>query len=47
MARAPRLHADEQQGFFYRAARDLVDKLAEHDEDVTVFYVHDADAHAP
>jgi hypothetical protein len=28
-----------------RAARDLVDKLAEHDEPVTIFCVHDADAH--
>jgi hypothetical protein len=28
-----------------RAARDLVDKLAEHDEPVTVFCVHDADAY--
>ena len=27
-----------------RAAKDLVDKLAEHDEPVTIFCVHDADA---
>jgi hypothetical protein len=33
------------KGFGTRAARDLVDKLAEHDEPVTVFLVHDADAH--
>jgi len=32
------------KGFTTRAARDLVDKLAEHDESVTVFCVHDADA---
>jgi hypothetical protein len=32
------------KGFSTRAARDLVDKLAEHDEPVTVFCVHDADA---
>jgi hypothetical protein len=32
------------KGFTTRAARDLVDKLAEHDEPCTVFYVHDADA---
>jgi hypothetical protein len=32
------------KGFTTRAARDLVDKLAEHDEPVTVFCVHDADA---
>ena len=31
------------KGFTTRAARDLVDKLAEHDEPVTVFCVHDAD----
>jgi hypothetical protein len=31
------------KGFSTRAARDLVDKLAEHDEPVTVFLVHDAD----
>jgi hypothetical protein len=33
------------KGFTTRAARDLVDKLAEHDEPATVFCVHDADAH--
>ena len=33
------------KGFSTRAARDLVDKLAEHDEPVTVFCVHDADAY--
>jgi hypothetical protein len=33
------------KGFSTRAARDLVDKLAEHDESVTVFCVHDADAY--
>jgi Topoisomerase 6 subunit A/Spo11, Toprim domain len=33
------------KGFSTRAARDLIDKLAEHDEPVTVFCVHDADAH--
>jgi len=32
------------KGFTTRAAKDLVDKLAEHDEPVTVFCVHDADA---
>jgi Topoisomerase 6 subunit A/Spo11, Toprim domain len=32
------------KGFSTRAARDLVDKLAEHDEPVTIFCVHDADA---
>jgi hypothetical protein len=31
------------KGFSTRAARDLVDKLAEHDEPVEVFCVHDAD----
>jgi hypothetical protein len=31
------------KGFSTRAARDLIDKLAEHDEPVTVFCVHDAD----
>jgi hypothetical protein len=31
------------KGFTTRAARDLVDKLAEHDEPVTIFCVHDAD----
>jgi hypothetical protein len=29
------------KGFTTRAARDLVDKLAKHDEPVTVFCVHD------
>jgi Histidine kinase-, DNA gyrase B-, and HSP90-like ATPase len=33
------------KGFSTRAARDLIDKLAEHDEPITVFCVHDADAH--
>jgi hypothetical protein len=32
------------KGFSSRAARDLVDKLAEHDEPVVIFCVHDADA---
>jgi len=32
------------KGFSTRAARDLIDKLVEHDEPVTVFCVHDADA---
>jgi hypothetical protein len=32
------------KGFSTRAARDLIDKLAEHDEPVQVFCVHDADA---
>ena len=31
------------KGFSTRAARDLIDKLAEHDEPVEVFCVHDAD----
>jgi hypothetical protein len=33
------------KGFTTRAVKDLVDKLAEHDEPVTVFCVHDADGH--
>ena len=33
------------KGFTTRAVRDLVDKLAEHDEPVTVFCVHDGDGH--
>jgi hypothetical protein len=33
------------KGFTTRAARDLIDKLAEHDEPVTIFCVHDADAY--
>ena len=33
------------KGFSSRAARDLVDKLAEHDEPVKVFIVHDADGY--
>jgi DNA topoisomerase VI subunit B len=33
------------KGFTSRAARDLVDKLAEHDEPITIFCVHDADAY--
>ena len=32
------------KGFTTRAARDLVDKLAEHDEPCTMYCVHDADA---
>jgi DNA topoisomerase 6 subunit A-like protein len=32
------------KGFSTRAAKDLIDKLVEHDEPVTVFCVHDADA---
>jgi hypothetical protein len=35
------------KGFTTRAARDLIDKLAEHDEPVTIFCVHDADASGP
>jgi hypothetical protein len=33
------------KGYTTRAARDLVDKLAEHDEPVTIFCAHDADAY--
>jgi hypothetical protein len=33
------------KGFTTRAAGDLVDKLAEHDEPVTIFCAHDADAY--
>jgi hypothetical protein len=33
------------KGYTTRAARDLVDKLVEHDEPCTVFCVHDADAY--
>ena len=33
------------KGYSTRAARDLIDKLAEHDEPITVFCVHDADAY--
>ena len=33
------------KGFSTRAARDLIDKLVEHDEPVTVFCAHDADAY--
>jgi hypothetical protein len=33
------------KGFTTRAARDLVDKLAEHNEPVIIFCVHDADAY--
>jgi hypothetical protein len=33
------------KGFTTRAARDFVDKLAEHDEPVTIFCAHDADAY--
>ena len=32
------------KGFSTRAARDLIDKLAEHNEPITVLCVHDADA---
>ena len=32
------------KGFSTRAARDLIDKLAEHDEPIKVFCAHDADA---
>jgi hypothetical protein len=32
------------KGFSSRAARDLIDKLAEHDEPIQVFCAHDADA---
>src|SRR5205807_2801344 len=32
------------KGFSTRAARDLIDKLAKHDEPVKVFCAHDADA---
>jgi hypothetical protein len=35
------------KGFSTRAARDLIDKLAEHDEPIDVFCVHDADASGP
>jgi hypothetical protein len=33
------------KGFSTRAARDLIDKLAEHDEPITIFCAHDADAY--
>ena len=33
------------KGFSSRAARDLIDKLAEHDEPITMFAVTDADAY--
>ena len=33
------------KGFSTRAARDLIDKLAEHDEPIEVFCAHDADAY--
>jgi hypothetical protein len=33
------------KGFSTRAAKDLIDKLVEHDEPVEVFCVHDADAY--
>ena len=33
------------KGFSSRAARDLIDKLVEHDEPVEVYCVHDADAY--
>ena len=45
--RWPELHdcaVMSSKGFSTRAARDLIDKLAEHDEPVQVFCVHDADA---
>jgi DNA topoisomerase VI subunit A len=32
------------KGFSTRAARDLIDKLVEHDEPIKVFCAHDADA---
>ena len=32
------------KGFSTRAARDLIDNLAKHDEPITVFCAHDADA---
>ena len=32
------------KGFSSRAIRDLIDRLAEHDEPITVFCIHDADA---
>ena len=32
------------KGFSTRAARDLIDKLVEHDEPIEVFCAHDADA---
>jgi DNA topoisomerase VI subunit A len=35
------------KGFSTRAARDLIGLLAEHDEPVEVFCVHDADLSAP
>jgi hypothetical protein len=35
------------KGFSTRAARDLIDKLAEHDEPCTIFCVHDADGFGP
>src|SRR5262249_49588367 len=33
------------KGFSTRASLDLIDKLAEHDEPITVFCAHDADAY--
>jgi Histidine kinase-, DNA gyrase B-, and HSP90-like ATPase len=33
------------KGYTTRAAKDLVDKLAEHDEPCTIFCIHDADAY--
>jgi DNA topoisomerase VI subunit A len=33
------------KGYSTRAARDLIDKLAEHGEPITVFCVHDADGY--
>ena len=33
------------KGFSTRAARDLIDKLVEHDEPVAVFCAHDADSY--
>jgi hypothetical protein len=35
------------KGFSTRTARDLIDKLAEHDEPIKVFCAHDADAAGP
>jgi hypothetical protein len=33
------------KGFSTRAARDLIDKLAEHDEPIEIFCAHDADGY--
>jgi len=45
MAGAARLHANVVQGIQHTRGTRLVDKLAEHDEPVDVFLVHDADAY--